>query len=67
MDDRAPVGRTTHNLSLDAETSEALVRLVRRRFNLPDDKDLPRGVVSWFIVELIQGKAAESRELAAVS
>lgn len=67
MDDRASVGRTTHNLSLDAETSDALVRLVRQRFNLPDDKDLPRGVVSWFIVELIQVKAAESRELAAVS
>lgn len=62
MDERGTVGRTTHNLSLDAETSETLVRLVRERFNLPEDKDLPRGVVSWFIVELIQGKAAE-REL----
>lgn len=74
MDNRQAASRQTHNISLDADTSRMFLSLIRRRFNIAADQELPRGVVSWYVTELVGKEAAaipdvdaQSRELAIAS
>lgn len=74
MDSQPNSGRQTHNISLDADTSRTFLALIRRRFNIGPEQELPRGVVSWYVQELVEREAAgiedlhtEASELALVS